>query len=122
MFSDTGTKVVLSKQPTKVMLYLSDTGTKVVLSKQLVEHADKLKKQTLTLKFPKKLPRKEKESKRGHGKLKRKASNTPHCDYLTVCKPANLCGIIKIFNEIEFIRKYTIVSILFNHLLLTCYL
>ncbi|XP_067949949.1 transcription initiation factor TFIID subunit 1-like [Watersipora subatra] len=57
-------------------------GTKVVLSKQLVEHADKLKKQTLTLKFPKKLPRKEKDSK-GHGKLKRKASNAPHCDYLT---------------------------------------
>ena len=109
-FSDTGTKVVLSKQPTKVMLYLSDTGTKVVLSKQLVEHADKLKKQTLTLKFPKKLPRKEKESKRGHGKLKRKASNTPHCDYLTVCKHANLYGIIK------YLMKLSLLGIILSFL------
>jgi len=62
------------------------TGTKVVLSKQLLEHADKVKKQTLTLKFPKKFPKKEKEVKRNL-KSKRKSSNALHCDYLTVCLP-----------------------------------
>ena len=56
----------------------------MVLSKQLIEHAEKIKKKTLTLKFPKKLPKKEKESKKGIGKGKRRPGNTPHCDYLTV--------------------------------------
>lgn len=56
----------------------------MVLSKQLLEHADNIKKKTLTLKFPKHIPSKDRDHKNGKNK-RRKTGTAVHCDYLTVC-------------------------------------
>lgn len=54
-----------------------------MLSKQLLEHAENIKKKTLTLKFPKNFPSKDKDQKNGKNK-RRKTGTAVHCDYLTV--------------------------------------